>query len=642
MTSPADGASVWSGHTLQWEPHTGVSVYDWQADTSASFNSPALQQGSKNYINSANGNSDTEHFLNHTYFGTTYYWRVRARNAVDTCSWSTTRSILIRDYVTLTSPADGSLNRSTAGITLDWNSHHGISAYELQLDSSYFFNSPYLKKFIKSYINTVSSNLDTRESTGFLADSSVYFWRVRALNAVDSSEWTTWAFSTGNTPIYPSTPTLISPANGTDSLPLALVLEWSAIPEATGYEYQYDESTGFLSPVTGMTNQSQALLNGLNVKTTYYWRARSLNGPIPSGWSSAWSFTTGDTASVITVAAITGAPFCTGDTIFISFSVHGNFNIGNSFMAQLSDSAGSFSTPTVIGTWTGITGGIITGIIPGSIPAGAQYRIRVVSNDPMINGLVNNEDITINTLPEALDAGSNSPVCVGNSINFTTPSIANAAYLWSGPNSYFSTLQNPVINSSTSAETGDYMLKIIVPGCPDDSIFISVEVDTSEPQHIPIIAGWNMISSYVEPENPNILDVITDISTDVLLIKNGLGLATIPTFGINGIGDWKITEGYKLKSANDVTLTMRCKHIYPSQTTINLPSGWNLISYLRKSAMDAATALDGITDNILLVKDVSGHTYIPSFSINGIGDFVPGQGYKIKMSAPDTLIYPPN
>jgi len=84
LASPSSGSGTWTGVTLDWNAHTGVSFYDMQADTSLLFNSPALKEATKAYINSSSGNSDTEHFLNHIYFGTKYFWRVRVRNAVDT------------------------------------------------------------------------------------------------------------------------------------------------------------------------------------------------------------------------------------------------------------------------------------------------------------------------------------------------------------------------------------------------------------------------------------------------------------------------------------------------------------------------------------------------------------------------------
>jgi hypothetical protein len=55
-------------------------------------------------------------------------------------------------------------------------------------------------------------------------------------------------------------------------------------------------------------------------------------------------------------------------------------------------------------------------------------------------------------------AFSNSPVCVGSSINLTATPPPNGAftYAWTGPNSFTSTLQNPAFIASSTAYDGDY------------------------------------------------------------------------------------------------------------------------------------------------------------------------------------------
>lgn len=127
ITGPADGSSTWANTTVEWAPHVGVSHYMAEADTSPNFNSPAKISTSKAYINSTDGNSDTYFTMDDLYFNKTYYWRVRGRNAVDTSAWSTSRTIIIRDYVTISSPANGT--STWAGTTLEWLPHNGVSYY---------------------------------------------------------------------------------------------------------------------------------------------------------------------------------------------------------------------------------------------------------------------------------------------------------------------------------------------------------------------------------------------------------------------------------------------------------------------------------------------------------------------------------
>ena len=197
LSSPTSGSTTFTALTLNWAAHPGVDFYDMQADTSAAFNSPVLFTVSKAYINTSDLNMDTEHYLENLFFGKTYYWRVRARNIVDTSLW-TQRTFITKDFVTMISPVNNAVNINVAGITLDWAAHEGVDAYQLQMDTTNTFTSSLLIAINKTYINSSSGNSDTETQTGSLLTNQVYFWRVRAINAVDTSLWITYVFSTGS------------------------------------------------------------------------------------------------------------------------------------------------------------------------------------------------------------------------------------------------------------------------------------------------------------------------------------------------------------------------------------------------------------------------------------------------------------
>jgi hypothetical protein len=77
--------------------------------------------------------------------------------------------------------------------------------------------------------------------------------------------------------------------------------------------------------------------------------------------------------------------------------VTGTVNPNNVFIAQISDALGSFASPINIGQLTSTGSGSIASILPSNIGPGSQYRIRVVSNSPSINGSDNGSDILINS-----------------------------------------------------------------------------------------------------------------------------------------------------------------------------------------------------------------------------------------------------
>ncbi|WPU92040.1 PKD-like domain-containing protein [Mucilaginibacter sabulilitoris] len=85
--------------------------------------------------------------------------------------------------------------------------------------------------------------------------------------------------------------------------------------------------------------------------------------------------------------------------------------------------------------------------------------------------------VTVNPQPAKPVANSNSPVCVGNTIQLRTPTVAKASYMWTGPNGYTSTAQNPDINNATTANNGTYNLYVTVNDCTSPAAPADVKVN---------------------------------------------------------------------------------------------------------------------------------------------------------------------
>ena len=62
---------------------------------------------------------------------------------------------------------------------------------------------------------------------------------------------------------------------------------------------------------------------------------------------------------------------------------------------------------------------------------------------------------------------NNSPVCAGESINLNVSTVVGAtSYIWTGPNGYYSNVQNTIITNSTVAMSGTYTVTVYSnPGC---------------------------------------------------------------------------------------------------------------------------------------------------------------------------------
>jgi hypothetical protein len=69
-----------------------------------------------------------------------------------------------------------------------------------------------------------------------------------------------------------------------------------------------------------------------------------------------------------------------------------------------------------------------------------------------------------------------------------------------------------------------------------------------------------------------------------------------------------------------------CEPIY-----IDLLEGWNIMGYTLPNPQDVAATLSSIVSDVQIVKNNAAAVYWPEYSFNGIGDFIPGQGYQIRM-----------
>lgn len=96
--------------------------------------------------------------------------------------------------------------------------------------------------------------------------------------------------------------------------------------------------------------------------------------------------------------------------------------------------------------------------------------------------------VTVNPLPAPI-VTSNGTVCEGSSLSFTGLPNGMTNYSWSGPNGFTSSLQNPVVNNTTSVNSGLYSLTVSVNGCPSQTASLNVQVNPVP--GTPVVSGNN-------------------------------------------------------------------------------------------------------------------------------------------------------
>lgn len=119
-----------------------------------------------------------------------------------------------------------------------------------------------------------------------------YYWRVRGLHVVDTSDWSgTWTFTTNSLGATP-----ISPGSESVDMNASLILSINKVAGSTTLEYHIDTVPTFNSEQLQSYSHSDSYggqrVSNLMFNETYYWRVRGMHVADTSSWSEVWSFTT--------------------------------------------------------------------------------------------------------------------------------------------------------------------------------------------------------------------------------------------------------------------------------------------------------------------------------------------------------------
>jgi len=191
---------------------------------------------------------------------------------------------LILDVPTLISPADDAINQPII-LPFKWNGVLGTDFYALQICSS--------PDFKKTEIIYGGDTTATTYVANQLENDAEYYWRVRAINATDTSDWSSvWSFRTVIK--KPMVPKLESPANNSAKVDTSLVLSWFSSFGAENYALQVSTSSEFSDSVVFIKgiDTTNYLVTALGNDSTYYWRVNATNIGGTSDWSEVWDFRT--------------------------------------------------------------------------------------------------------------------------------------------------------------------------------------------------------------------------------------------------------------------------------------------------------------------------------------------------------------
>lgn len=178
------------------------------------------------------------------------------------------------------------------------------------------------------------------------------------------------------------------------------------------------------------------------------------------------------TPAPTTPVLTSNSPLCVGQTLNLSSSVGGSI------------------------FWTGPNGFTSTAQNPTITNVTANHS-GVYAAYIVVNGCTSataSHTVLVNSANTSATLTSNSPLCVGSSLNLNS-SFTNM--IWSGPNGFTSTLQNPTIPNISINDAGTYSAYSVANGCTSATSTLTVVVSANPVAPIissnsPICSGQNI------------------------------------------------------------------------------------------------------------------------------------------------------
>lgn len=156
-------------------------------------------------------------------------------------------------------------------------------------------------------------------------------------------------------------------------------------------------------------------------------------------------------------------------------------------------------------------------------------------------------------------------------------------------------------------------------------------------------AGWSSFALTLMPADPNVASVFGPYAPHIKVIKDEMGKAWWPEFGINSLGNLEITEGYWVKTLTPFLATIPGEMIFPSEYTVNIPLQPGYIGYFSLVPLPVTQVFQAISFpyNVFVSSDIG----IIYWSFYGVGAFTmePGEAYQIEqLSYPISIQLPAN
>jgi hypothetical protein len=233
---------------------------------------------------------DTNYFMftvpNDNY---TYYWQVRTKDINCIGDWTNLKIFKTQIPAPVLSLPENLAVEVTLNPIFKWLAVEEADNYDIEVSTDSLFKTKFVSDF------AVPSIEWTQPAVKF-AETTKYFWRVRARNSDGVSLWSLpFSFTTEESPAGMTT--LISPINNSLKISMDAELKWSTADKAIKYEVTVATDNEFKNIfVTQETPDTTLQVVGLERFTEYWWRVRTISANNKGKISGEFKFRTKDIA----------------------------------------------------------------------------------------------------------------------------------------------------------------------------------------------------------------------------------------------------------------------------------------------------------------------------------------------------------
>jgi len=259
-----------------------------------------------------------------------------------------------------------------------------------------------------------------------------------------------------------------------------------------------------------------------------------------------------------------------------------------------------------------------------------KYAPTVVITYPLNNAKLYSKDAI--TVTGTSNDNDGTVASVELNINNEGWTLANGTGTWDLANTTLNLGANTIAARATDNE--GYVSDVVT-----HNVFIHL-------QDIPLITGWQLISSFLDPLVPtSIPTIMSGVASNVVTMNaTPSGIYAPAPFNINTIGNWNVQKGYKLKMKAPATLTIAGDPLDDNDQ--NLVAGFYYLPVLTDQLSDITDVFDNPGDpttntqeDILYIQDLV-NIWWPAGGLSSLSTLTPGRAYYAQLLNPVVVHFP--